>query len=137
MIKGAGIYIYACTWFDKEMLSTFGIDVYASPFDHSRGFSIIANDRARLLLLRMEDLPVVFTEAMREFMGLSVSMVRSNESSSKEHYRAYKTVLKKIALPVAVGKKIYASRYAQHFYPDELRAELMEKWISPNPLELS
>ena len=123
---------YACTWFDKEILDSFGIDVYASSFDHSRGFSIMENDRAKLLLLRMEDLSRVFAEAMREFMGLSVPLVRSNESASKGYSESYQAVLKKFAMPVNAGTKVYASRYARHFYPDEVRAELMEKWISTN-----
>ena len=121
---------YACTWFDKEMLDSFGIDVYANPFDHTRGFSIIENDQARLLLLRMEDLSRVFAEAMNEFMKLSVSLVSSNEATSKVYSESYQAVLKKYALSAAAGKNIYSSRYAQHFYPEEVRTRLMEKWTT-------
>jgi hypothetical protein len=124
---------YACTWFDREILDSFGIDVYASPFDHSRGFSIITNGRAKLLLIRMEDLSNVFGVAMREFMGLSVPLVRSNESASKRYFKAYQAVLQKFALQTVAGKKIYDSRYAQHFYPADVRSRLVAKWSSSNP----
>ena len=121
---------YVCTWFDKEMLDTFGIDVYATPFDHSRGFSIIANDRAKLLLLRMEDLSGVFSEALREFMGLSVPLVRSNESATKGYSKAYKSVLNTITLPMTAAEKIYTSRHAQHFYTEEERKVFIKKWTA-------
>lgn len=121
---------YTCTWFDKEILDTFGIDVYATPFDHSRAYSIIANDRAKLLLLRMEDLSVVFSEAMREFMGISVPIVRANDSSTGQHHEAYKAVIGKIALSQAEAENIYSSRYALHFYPDDVRNEFLKKWTS-------
>ena len=121
---------YVCTWFDKEILDSFNIDVYASPFDQSRAYSIIGNDQAKLLLLRMENLSEVFSEAMQEFMGLSVQLVRSNESSSKEYYEAYKTVSKRIILPKETCEKIYSTRFFRHFYSDELRSEYTKKWTS-------
>jgi hypothetical protein len=123
---------YACTWFDKEILDVFGIDVYASPFDHTRGFSIIESGRVKLLLIRMEDLSRIFAEAMNEFMGFSVPLARSNESASKRYHNAYQAVLQKFALPTVAGKKIYDSRYAQHFYPAEVRSKLVTKWCSSN-----
>jgi len=126
---------YTCTWFDREILDTFGIDVYASTFDHSRGFTIISNDRIKLLLLRMEDLSEMFEEAMHEFMGLSIPMVRSNESSSKQHYEAYRSVLEKFTLPKSTGDKVLNSRYAQHFYPEAVRTELRGKWMQANQPE--
>ena len=121
---------YVCTWFDKEILDTFKIDVYAIPFDHSRAYSIVANDQAKLLLLRMEDLPVVFTEAIKDFIGLTVPLIRSNEASSKEYYEAYKVVSRRIILPQAVCERVYASRFAQHFYSNKLRSDFVKKWTS-------
>ena len=123
---------FACTWFDKEVLDAFKIDVYATPFDHARGYSIIENGQTKLLLFRMEDLARVFTEAMQEFMGISIPIVRANEAASKEYYDAYKAVTKRIVLPRAVCEKIYSSRHARHFYSDELRSEFISKWTSAN-----
>ena len=78
----------------------------------------------------MENLSEVFSEAMQEFMGLSVQLVRSNESSSKEYYEAYKTVSKRIILPKETCEKIYSTRFFRHFYSDELRSEYTKKWTS-------
>ena len=126
---------YTCAWFDKEIRDTFGIDVLASDFDQSRGFSNITLDHIKLLLLRMEDLSEMFETAMLEFMGLSIPMIRANESSSKQHFEAYKSLLEKFALPESTGSKILNSRYARHFYPQAARNELREKWMQANQQE--
>ena len=80
---------------------------------------------------------LIFKEAMREFLGVSIPMIRANEASAKEHYQAYKSVLEKLSLPMFAGTRIYESRYARHFYPDDVRAELRKKWISTNQAEMS
>jgi len=126
---------YAGTWFQKEVMVTYGIDVYGKPFDHVRGFSIFENDRAKLLLLRMEDLSAVFTDAMKEFMGISVPLLSKNEASSKGYYDAYKATLMKITQQNADVTRVYNSRYAKHFYPDDVRMKLMNKWMPGTPME--
>jgi hypothetical protein len=112
------------------MLDTFELDVYSKPFDHARGYTIYKNDKASLLLLRMEDLSQVFEMAMRDFMGISIPLQRANEAASKQYSPAYRQLLGKFSLSMAAGNEIYKSRYARHFYPDNIRNELMEKWIS-------
>lgn len=116
---------YACTWFDREMLDTFGIDVYATPFDHDRKFTIVAKSGVDLLIMRMEDLPTVFSEAIRQFLGEAVPLVRANDASAKDYHAAYQAVISEISLSRDVYKRIYASRYARHFYPEGIRADFM------------
>jgi hypothetical protein len=121
---------YTCTWFNKEMLDSFGLDVYATPFDHQRGYSIIANDRANLLLLRMEDLSTIFETATEDFLGQSIPLRVANEASSKSNYQAYQRVLGQLSLPGPNAARIYNSRYAKHFYPSETRQKLTKHWQS-------
>ncbi|MBU0689942.1 MAG: putative capsular polysaccharide synthesis family protein [Gammaproteobacteria bacterium] len=119
---------YACTWFDREMKEVFGIDVFATPFDRARGYSILENERARLLLLRMEDMDDIFCDAMQAFMGLSVQLGRFNDASDKGYHAAYKAVTGQVRLPRTVAEKIYASRYARHFYSDTMIEAFLNKW---------
>jgi hypothetical protein len=72
---------------------------------------------------------LVFEAAMQEFLGRSIPMRRANETASKGYARAYRQLLQKFSLSRAAGDKIYASRYARHFYPDGIRGELMKKWM--------
>lgn len=118
---------YACTWFDREMLDTFGIDVYSTPFDHDRKFTIVSKGNVDLLVMRMEDLPTVFTDAIWQFLGVSIPLVRANDASAKEYHTAYRAVITQIALPRDVYERMYASRYAQHFYPEGVRADFMKE----------
>ena len=58
------------TWFDDELAPVFGIDVFTRPFPYEQGFDIYEGDRARVRLLRLEDLSASAATAFDRFLGL-------------------------------------------------------------------
>jgi hypothetical protein len=111
-------------WFEREFLPTLGVDVFASPFDPSAGFSTIETPALRVLLARQEDLDRA-PEALRDFLRLSASVpiARRNEAENLEYATAYRSFLREVSLPDAVLERAYATPYSRHFYaPDELAA---------------
>lgn len=48
------------TWFDNEIKTVFGIDVYSQPFDFEKGYAVFSNERTKVLLFRLEDLDRAF-----------------------------------------------------------------------------
>jgi hypothetical protein len=117
------------TWFDAELASVFGIDVFASPFPHARGYQTYENDSARVLLLRLEDLREAGPLAFAEWLGLeSFEPVESNVGAAKYYSDVYREFMKGAKLPRSYLERMYGSRYARHFYSDEEIRALRARW---------
>jgi hypothetical protein len=121
---------YTCKWFDREIKSVFSIDVYAYPFNHHDGFTIIHDKGVEVLVLRLEDLDKSFNNALIKFLDLEspIKMLKSNVGENKKYAVAYRHVLENITLPKSVCAKIYSSKYARHFYSENMRNQFIQKW---------
>ncbi len=121
---------YTCCWFDMEMKGMFGIDVFAHPFNTEEGFSIIKQGNVELLTLRLESLDQNFSQAMTQFLGVDtpIEMVRSNVRAEQKRGTTYQHVAKSLMVRESVCEKIYASRYAQHFYSPSEIEQFTQKW---------
>ncbi|HMQ51119.1 MAG TPA: putative capsular polysaccharide synthesis family protein [Anaerolineae bacterium] len=110
-------------WFDRELKGVFGIDVYAQPFPHAKGYELYRGDRVEVLLLRLEDLNRCTAPAFKEFLNLDqVDLVKVNVGQQKYYSKAYTEVLNSVKLPESYLDQMYSSRYATHFYsPDEVQ----------------
>jgi hypothetical protein len=114
----------ARTWFQTHLEPFFGVDIYDTPFDKDRGYSILESKSCRLLVLRTEDLNRVLESALEEFLGVAVTkQVERNISSAKPYSAAYRAFKQGLRLPDAYIDRIYDSNYVRHFYtPDEIEA---------------
>lgn len=113
-------------WFDDQVRDVFGIDVYAAPFPHARGFAIYQNERARLLLMRLEDLNRCAPRALDDYFGLrDLPLTVKNSASTKAHGDLYRQFGDQLRLPDAYIQKMHSTAYARHFYtPEELEASV-------------
>lgn len=111
-----------CWWFDQELKQVFGIDVCRYPYDHEKGYIRICENRADVLVIRLEDLDRCLDNAISEFLGTNkFEMVLANITKNKKVASEYTDIKKQIQIPDEVCSKIYASKYAQHFYGDNYR----------------
>ena len=118
----------ALTWFDEEILPALGIDVYAQPFPWAQGYAVHQTELVDLLILRLEDLPRVGSEALGHVLGEEVPIVKANEAATKDYAEAYRTFRERLVLPASYLQQMYSSKLAQHFYsPAELEA-FRETW---------
>lgn len=118
-------------WFDMELLSNYGIDVFATPFDRESGYQIYRSDFADLLVLKLEKLNQCSAQAFQEFLGLSdFKLTESNKAEDKSYADLYKDFRKQTTLPESYLDRMYASRVAQHFYTAEEIAAFRRKWSS-------
>ena len=108
-------------WFDEDLLPSLGIDVYATPFDHAAGFARIDGERARLLLLRNEDLHRVGSRAIGDFLGIEPpELVAANVGAEKRYADVY-AAFRSRGVPASLVNTLHATKLARHFYtPDEL-----------------
>ena len=117
-------------WFEKQFEPVVGVDVYQGPYPFKEGFQIFETERARALLLRLEDFEWALENAMNSFLGIPDFKISDKRNTSEE--KAYgdfiKRFLREIRLPDWYLKSQYESQYARHFYTDEEREELMAKW---------
>lgn len=121
---------YTCRWFDVEIKGSFGVDVYAYPFNTQKGYTIISDRNIDLLILRLEDLDQTFSQAITEFLGLQtpIQMVKSNIRTEQERGSLYRQVEQDFTIRSSICRKIYGSKYATHFYSETDRERLIQKW---------
>lgn len=121
---------YTCTWFDRELKSAFKVDVYAHPFNHLDGFTIIRGENAEVLILRLEDMNYNLSAALTEFLRIDrpIQMVKSNIGENKQYSATYRHILANIFIPKSVCNRVYSSRYVKHFYSESMRDELVRRW---------
>lgn len=121
---------YVDSWFDLEVQESFGIDVFGEPFDAERGYQVYAAGPVRLVVIRLEDLDEVGTEAIRELTGGEVSIgieARNVRDRTSERDR-YREARRRFVLPEPVLERIYSGRLAQHFYTATERQEMIRRW---------
>lgn len=121
---------YTCRWFDMEMKGTFGLDVYEYPFNTEEGYTIIHHGNVDLLILRLEDLDHSFSKSVAEFLGLqtSIEMVKSNIRAEQKRGSLYQQVQQDFTLRESICRKVYASKYATHFYSEAEIERFIQKW---------
>jgi len=117
------------TFFDSEVKSVFGIDVFSTPFPKSKGYTIYEGENADVLLLRLEDLDGCAREAFQEFLEVEgMKITKSNTAAEKDYATVYPRFLRSLKLPNSYLKKMYNSKYATHFYTKEEIRTLEAKW---------
>lgn len=115
-------------WFDKTILPTFGIDVFASPFPES-GTSTYSRNNIRLLVMRVELNDEEKAKAIGDFLGMSdVRLRNANISDSKEYAAMYAAFRDGVKLPPEYISKMCDSKYFKHFYSREVIEATRRKW---------
>lgn len=110
-------------WFDEQLKPFTGIDVFERPFPHEKGYDIFESDRARLLVIRLEDYFRCGKQAFLDFLGLEDWNVqrKGNTGETKTYGTAYKKFLGDVTLPDTYLDRMYDSKYAKHFYTETER----------------
>ena len=109
-------------WFEVQMQTCLGLDVYAHPFDPTVGWGTIETPSLRCLLLRMEGMAKA-PEALAAHLGVDqpVPIVRANAAADKGYSSLYKAFRDQVRPPAEVIERAYSSRLVQHFYtPEEI-----------------
>lgn len=125
------------TWFDMEVKSLYGIDVFAEPFDKERGYAVYRNAFADVLLIKLEKLNECAGDAIREFLGIeNFRLEETNVAEDKEYAAIYQAFRKQVALPEPYLDQMYESRVARQFYTPEELAAFRRKWSAARAPEV-
>jgi hypothetical protein len=123
-------FSYVYEWFDRELKTVFGIDVFARPFPTEDGYGVYSNGKVRALVIRLEDLSERGPKAMQEFLSLKEPLVlkQSNVRAETEEADTYREVMGKLSLSPSLCREIYSSSFVKHFYNEELISKFISKW---------
>ena len=115
-------------WFENHIESSFGIDVYATPFPES-GHATYGSGKVRLLVVKAE-IPDAEKEAViGEFLDLHpFQLLRANVGDLKVYADRYRAFKQEVRLPADYVDRMCASRYFNHFYSPETIAEVRRRW---------
>jgi Putative capsular polysaccharide synthesis protein/Sulfotransferase family len=116
-------------WFDAEVKSILGIDVFASPFPHEAGYNLYSRPpKVTLLLIRVEDMNRVVDQAVKQLLGINgFKLHLFNTAKESSYWDLYKQ-FKAIPLPAGYVENAYSGRLARHFYTQAERDQFAKKW---------
>lgn len=116
-------------FFDRELRGVFGIDVFASEFPKSKGYEIYENERAKVLLIRLEDLNNCAKKAFKDFLHIdNFTVVNTNIGAEKVYSAIYNKFKETVVFPDSYLDKFYNSQYMTHFYNKTEIDRYRAKW---------
>jgi hypothetical protein len=119
-----------CTWFDRELKTITGVDIFEHSFDKEKGFQVIQTENSDILLLSLEKLNSTESE-IAKFVGIdksNFSLITKNIATDKSLSDTYKKITSGFKIPLDVANNVYQSRECKHFYTDESITNFIHRW---------
>ena len=117
-------------WFTEELKPALGIDVYDTPFDPEKGYSILRLGAIELLLLRLEADNSEREKIVGSFLGVSDFRWRRdlNSAQNRRYSQLYRAFQSDAKLSCDLVTRLTHARYAQHFYSPGEIADQRSRW---------
>lgn len=122
---------FALNWFDQELKTVFGFDVYAQPFPHRQGYGIYKHNGTEILVIKLEALNSCFHPALKAFLGIDVpTLKQSNVTKGKGYPDLHAAFLKALTFSPEFLDEVYNGKYTTHFYTETERQTFRARWES-------
>ncbi|SMY09213.1 putative capsular polysaccharide synthesis family protein [Flavimaricola marinus] len=121
------------SWFDREFKGQLGIDVFSRPFDIER--RAIHLKSANTIIFRVDCPDFQKSQILSRILGRKIDIQRANDSENKEYNDLYKRVKQVSVFNHDFVYKMYASKFARHFWTDAERNEMARRWMTPQEAE--
>lgn len=115
---------YAYEWFDREVHSAFGIDVFEHPFNQEKGYGRITQENVDLLILTLEQLSDLIPTVLSDFVDASLRVQRDNTRTDN----VYAEVKKRLRLPESRVRRLYDHPWMRHFYTEQDIEKFVGRW---------
>lgn len=116
-------------WFDKNIKTNLGIDVYEYTFPRELGYLSIHKDNVDLLILKSEIPDAVKEKSIADFLGIKeFKLINSNIGEKKSYSNTYKLFKQSLKLPASYIEEMRNSKYFNHFYSEAEIQKIIDKW---------
>ncbi len=117
-------------WFDENILTTSGHDVFAEPFPKDTGYKTYRGGKGDLSVYRLENFDSILGALgdVIEVPSICLEIKKENIATEKTYAEQYRTVLSEIHFSDAFIDKIYQTRYATHFYSPSEIEQFKARW---------
>lgn len=117
-------------WFYRDLA---GINIFKYPFNPVEGFSILQKDNIELLIYRIEDLPRIFSPAIKQYLGIgNLQLSPVNVGSDKFYATEYEHAKQNLRFDAFLLDRVYSSELVKHFYTDNEVDRLRNYWLNLN-----
>jgi len=116
-------------WFSNNLERYIDLDVYDHRFDLAKGYSIIENNRFKVLILRSEESNETKQTAVKDLLELPEFKIdNENVGENKPYANLYREFQSTLILPASYVERMLNSRYTQHFYSADEIEFIRNKW---------
>lgn len=116
-------------WFDTQLKSNFGIDVYSKPFDIEKGYTLYENGDTECMVIRSDKMNDLF-DVVRDFLELDdLPRKDYNITGERVNGNVYNTLKENIKLSTKYIDKMYTSKMVTHFFNENEITKLKNKWL--------
>ena len=121
----------AMKFFDREIRDIFGVDVIGEGFPIDKGFGIYEGEGVDVLVLKLERLEEVASEAINRFLDIeNFELINRNVASDKVYAPLYDAFREQAVISNEYIDEQYSSRYMTTFYSDAEIAEFRNRWLT-------
>jgi glycosyltransferase involved in cell wall biosynthesis len=132
------LFNYILPYWDVNYRNSNILDVYAYQFPKEKGWSIVKNGNIEVLIMTYEKVNVVFTDAIKNFLGISdVSLPMENITKTKDKTIAnnYDYIKDNLRFKKGITDQIYSHPFVTHFYNETDILKMQERWTSQDENE--
>ena len=120
---------FPLNWFDNEVRNIFDVDVYDSNYNHDTGYQSIQNNKAHMVIFRLDKLEKFCAVGLQKELNLhNIKLSKHNISKNKSYGKIYNSFLDTIQIPEDYLNMMYKSKMAKHFYSSEELDTLKQNW---------
>ncbi|EGQ9051320.1 capsular biosynthesis protein [Vibrio parahaemolyticus] len=118
---------YPLEWFDNEIKTLTGIDVFNKPFDHEAGCQTYQQGNFSLLVIRSDKLKQS-PATVGEFLGYPVDVVHDNQSNNKWYSSLINEFKNSYQPKPEFIEEMLSSKLTTHFFTSSEISELKQKY---------
>lgn len=120
--------VHVLEWFDHGYYRS--VDVYAVPFDHAKGYTVITKGDVTVFLYRLDALKDCWP-ALCQVAGLpSLELRHVNRSADKPIKSIFREWLDRTKLSADFIDQVAKSRFCRHFFTSDQRDVFRRRWTS-------
>ena len=124
-----GDFSYPENWFKTEFSEYTSLNILDEKFNSTKGYTIYETEKAAILVMQLEQLNLIYNDAMNHFIGKDeYSLNQENQTSSKASSKLNKEVKSAFTLSSSKLEKVYDSDYIKTFYTKAQINSMVKKW---------